>query len=330
MSEITVPGTGSNVDGPCACSADWPDFVDWPKPPVGDLCAYALGYVRLGYPVMPGRRFKNVPHAMLGHGWHHTGDGPGTLDERQVLAWWGNDPYANVGLQCGRGFIVIDIDTHPGKANGFDSLREARIELPDLPGETTPNGRHLFARLPEGVTVRGRGWLPGVEIKAAGNFIAVWPSARSYVSTDPGDRGDIVPVQYRRDAGWPCHLADLPVVPDWLLEDIRSRPVVRQRRDGRAVQEETSLDRLPPTDKFLESGLGWFTGSRTMDCYRLAWRLWNQYGAGGQAEVFGVIVRCYDATPNTDGFPWQKALTTVRAVERQWNESKIVGKAWWK
>ncbi|MEU2986245.1 bifunctional DNA primase/polymerase [Micromonospora aurantiaca] len=282
---------------------------------------YAIGYGRLGYPVMPGARFRNMPHKMLGKGWSHKATGPGSTDERQIIGWWLRDPVANIGLQAGRGFVVIDIDTHPGKANGFDSLQAEGIELPDLPGEWTPNGRHLFGRLPEGVTLRGRGWLPGVEIKAMGNFVAVWPSARSYVSTDPKDNGDLIPVQYRRDPGWPCELRDLPVLPEWLLTDIQTRPAVRQTRDGKRVQEDTSLDRLPPTDKFLESGFGWFTGSRTMDCYRLSWRLWNKFR--DEDTVFATIVTIYDLTPDVEGFPWKKVFQTVRAVERQWNEKKL-------
>jgi hypothetical protein len=44
---------------------------------------------------------------------------------------------------------------------------------------------------------------------------------------------------------------------------------------------------LPPTEEFLVRGLGWFTGSRDADCFRLACRLWSQYG--DETTVVAVI-----------------------------------------
>jgi hypothetical protein len=111
------------------------------------------------------------------------------------------------------------------------------------------------------------------------------------------------------------------VADEGLLDDILNRPAVRQGRGGEAITESMSLDRLPPTEKFLESGFGWFTGSRTMDMYRLSWRLWNKYG--DENVVFGLIVKCYDTTPNVDGFPWKKVHDHVRIVERQWSEQRL-------
>jgi bifunctional DNA primase/polymerase-like protein len=292
--------------------------MDWHAPGQTGALAWAIGYGRLGYPVLPGARFANRLHGMM-KGSRYDLDGPGSADPRRITAWWLGDRYANVGLQAGRGFVVIDVDTHPGRPNGFESLEREDVDLSFLPSERTPSGheRHYFLGLPEGWEenpLRSRVWLPGVEVKALGSFVAVWPSARSYVSTDPRDAGEFLPVPYRRDPGWPRCLAEL-AGSEGLLERIRTAPPVRSSGGGSASLPGNG-DRLPPTEEFMERGLGWFTGSRNVDCYRLAWRLWNTYG--DENAVFKLAARCYDATPDVTDFPWREVVTTVRSAERGW------------
>ena len=68
------------------------------------------------FPVAPGGK-----HPITAHGFHDA-----TSDLRQVAAWWGRFPGANIGVPTGRasGVSVVDVDVHG--VDGFAAFRRAR------------------------------------------------------------------------------------------------------------------------------------------------------------------------------------------------------------
>jgi hypothetical protein len=78
---------------------------------------------------------------------------------------------------------------------------------------------------------------------------------------------------------------------------------------------------LPRTEEFLARGLGWFTGSRDSDCFRLACRLWSQYG--DEATVVAFIYQAWERAPPKDHpFSWQDAYHKIKQAERYWLEDR--------
>jgi hypothetical protein len=284
--------------------------------------------------VIPLEHGRNIPHRpILGSGWSPKAGTVGSQNPELIKSWWEQDPAANIGIVTAVSplsrVLVIDIDTKPGKANGWDSIFHLMEEYGPLPETTcviTPSGgMHLYYAMPEGEPpVPGRvGWLPGVDIPW---HVPVPPSAKLKAEI-------YVDYEFLR-------IVDpLPVAPAWLLADIRNRrgqsqrPSRAERARGHAEALSASEPRqpppsrpvgvgrlseaLPPTAEFLARGLGWFSGSRDSDCFRLACRLWHQYG--DEARVVAFIYQAWKHTPPKDHpFTWQDAYDKVKQAERYW------------
>jgi len=120
-----------------------------------------------------------------------------------------------------------NIDTKPGKPNGWESIfelmNECQESLPETTSVTTPSGgTHLYYALPEGEPpVLGRvGWLPGVDIPW---MVPVPPSAKwSLQRLQDGSisRPNLAEIHVYQ---WASIVDPLPVAPAWLLADIRTR-----------------------------------------------------------------------------------------------------------
>jgi Bifunctional DNA primase/polymerase, N-terminal len=299
-------------------------------------------------PVIPQEHGKNIPHRrILGSGWSPKDGTVGSQDPEIIKAWWAEDPIANIGIVTAVSplsrVLVIDVDTKPGKPNGWESINDLVKEYGPLPETTcviTPSGgTHLYYAMPEGEPqVRCRvGWVPGVDIPW---LVPVPPSAKLVSS---------IYLPYRF---WQQILGPLSEAPSWVFSDIRTRPGQRQRpiRTGGVRRRSKALaltapsqphqpirtggvrwhsEALPPTELFVENGLGWFTGSRDSDCFRLACRLWGQYG--DEDTVVGLIFTSWERTPPKDhDFTWLDAYSKIKQAERYWrfdveNSLRMVG-----
>lgn len=107
-----------------------------------------------------------------------------TVDETQIRAWWTRWPTANVAIGCGpSGIVVLDIDPRNGGDGSFEALRdELGATAFDTKTQTTAgHGVHYLFRAPvEPVGNDTKGKLgPGIDIKAAGGYILVAPSANN-------------------------------------------------------------------------------------------------------------------------------------------------------
>lgn len=102
-----------------------------------------------------------------------------TTDKTQVIAWWRENPGANVGVATGAvsGLVVLDIDPRNGGDASLRELEERHGRLPDTPQVLTGgDGRHFFFMAPKGTSVASRKVADGIDLKADGGYVIAPPS----------------------------------------------------------------------------------------------------------------------------------------------------------
>lgn len=130
--------------------------------------------------------------------------------------WAEHSGDCNVGIVCGDGLIVVDVDCKGGMP-GFKSL----AKFPPLPAtrttRTPTGGAHFFLRVPRGLRVQNSvGVLAdGIDIRAAGGYVIA-----------PGSIIDGKPYVLERDVP----MADAP---DWLLAKLTEVRVSANAETGR-------------------------------------------------------------------------------------------------
>jgi hypothetical protein len=130
----------------------------------------ALGYVRLGWPVLALRPDGKEPLARFSP----EGVKSATVDQSEVTRWFRSVPDVNIGIRCSS-FVVIDIDPR----NGGDETMRAWVELhgrlPTTPvARTGSGGLHYLFRTPS-FELRGKAG-NGVDVKSKGGYIVAAPS----------------------------------------------------------------------------------------------------------------------------------------------------------
>lgn len=285
----------------------------------------ALDYASRGFALLPlgsrsGGRPK-APHPVLRRGWSYGENGGlpfvGQRDPAMIDQWWSTFPDSNVGIITGMPsrLLVIDCDRHgaqpSGAPSGTHSVRlgevlagrdgvavfeawaeDHGIDLAAVPSVVTPTGGgvHYYWRVER--PVRMGPWMPGVDVKGDGTYVAAPPS------TVGG-----IPYRWRRP------LDTLAMAPDALLSAL----------DGVRVGSTTGagLDAsgaLPPTSEFEAHGLGWHTGSRNQDAYRLSWRLLG----GPHDAAIATLYRAWQRTPQEPHpFPWSEVMRAYESAARR-------------
>jgi hypothetical protein len=134
-------------------------------------------------------------------------------DPEQIKKWFAPFSEAVPGIELGRsGLFAIDLDRHPGGADGITNFKAFRGDnpVPQCPTTKTPSGGwHLYFKQPESERLGNRtGTLPaGVDCRGDGGW-TVAPGA--------------VFGQWRW-IGDPTKLATAPPVPTWIVSAIRAR-----------------------------------------------------------------------------------------------------------
>jgi hypothetical protein len=168
----------------------------------------ALELAALGLPVHPLEPQGKKPLLV---GW----TARASTDGQKILAWWEKHPSANIGIRCGHGLVVIDVDG----PSGVESL--ADVELPKTATVQTARGHHFYY---EGNAQTGSQVLPGVDVRGWGGLVVAPGSLHSSG------------VLYE----WVHHPSEAPIVP--LPEDLgallRPKPARRQRRLNEAKIHE--------------------------------------------------------------------------------------------
>lgn len=90
-----------------------------------------------------------------------------TTNTARIASWWSQWPDANIGIVCGHGLIVIDIDGKEGEA--WIAEREMPITL----SATSGRGRHLYYR---GSATGGIDIAPKVDLLGSGRYVVAPPS----------------------------------------------------------------------------------------------------------------------------------------------------------
>lgn len=100
-----------------------------------------------------------------------------TTEERNIIAWWSEEPEANIGI-CTGDLLVVDVDPRNGGNAGFEDLVMSGGLVGDefpltLASGTQGGGTHMFYKLPQGVQVRGgtNKLAKGVDIKSHGGYV---------------------------------------------------------------------------------------------------------------------------------------------------------------
>ena len=100
----------------------------------------------------------------------------------------------NVGMVCGGGLVVVDIDVHkPGVDRSIAELE--RLGLPaTFEARTGSGGRHLIYRADRPVASAPLKGFPGIDIKADGGQIVVAPSTHPDTGQPYEWTNELVPV----------------------------------------------------------------------------------------------------------------------------------------
>lgn len=96
----------------------------------------------------------------------------------QVFADIAATPNANIGIAVPAGFMVLDVDIKTGGPATLQKLEAQHGKLPDtLTANTPTGGRHMWFKLPAGVTVGNRVAIaPGLDVRADGGYVVAAPS----------------------------------------------------------------------------------------------------------------------------------------------------------
>ena len=146
-----------------------------------DLLNAALEYAASGWPVLPlhspmdshrcscGKpsctsigKHPRTEHGVLG----------ATTDEPTIRSWWQAWPDANIGLACGNGRVVVDVDD----SRALEEFEAQYGTLPVTPRQQTGKGLHLVFSsngAPIGNKVR---FAPCMDLRADGGYIVAAPS----------------------------------------------------------------------------------------------------------------------------------------------------------
>jgi hypothetical protein len=195
-----------------------------PQKPGTDTAIAAIGYARLGYPVLPLTPGEKRPHGGL----VPNGLRGASLEVATIEAWWRACPRCGVGILAPEGVLVLDFDD----PTAWERLRWGFSVLESAPRQRTPKGGyHVFLRLPEGVRLSAATRaLEGVDLRGMG---------RAYVVAAPTRLAD------GRGYVWELPLvrpAQLPLIPEGLL--LKLLPPPPPPREVVVVVEGSSPRRL--------------------------------------------------------------------------------------
>lgn len=128
-----------------------------------------MDYASRGWPVFPLRPRDKAPITLNGYL-------SASTDPDYIEAWWTNCPDANIGVACGVGFDVLDVDGPQGRSSIETLLSAEGIEPYSHtgPATSTSRGNHLFFA-PSGRQGRS-GILDKVDFQAKGKYIVAPPS----------------------------------------------------------------------------------------------------------------------------------------------------------
>src|SRR5205814_1251731 len=126
-----------------------------------------------------------------------------TTDAMKIRAWWRRSPRAGVGVACGSGLLVLDVDPRNGGNESLAALVKAHGALPNtVTARTGGGGQHQFFRVPVAFKVaasKSDPRLKGLDLQGEGRYVVAPPSlhpsgeAYSWAPAFGIDEHDIAP-----------------------------------------------------------------------------------------------------------------------------------------
>ena len=133
----------------------------------------ALSYAHLGLAVFP--LVEGAKNPATAKGFKNA-----STDEKTVRTWWTRNPNYNIGIACGNGTMVIDLDVDEAKdEDGTATLRKWEDDNGKLPETATAvtgrGGLHMLYRIDGEVRCSANPKL-GVDVRGDGGYIVAPPS----------------------------------------------------------------------------------------------------------------------------------------------------------
>jgi hypothetical protein len=124
-----------------------------------------------------------------------------TTDSHRIKAWWGEYPYALIGVAAGERFVVVDCDLQHASAAQW--YRQAQADMPPTRTHTTMSGgRHLLFKPHPVVNCTTSKLHKNIDTRGNGGYIIWWPCERLEVTNG----------------------ATLADVPEWIVEKLNHIP----------------------------------------------------------------------------------------------------------
>lgn len=130
------------------------------------LLKSALQYARAGFKVFPCRSGRKDPDGFLVEHGHNDG----SLEAKQIIAWWTKHPNANIGLVPPKGYAIIDIDPRDG---GLETAK--RFKLPNTLVARSGGKDHGFHYFYKDAPHLPGKLGPGIQLKANGTGYVIAP-----------------------------------------------------------------------------------------------------------------------------------------------------------
>lgn len=209
-----------------------------------EMLQVALQYVDLKLPIIPicsyNHRSMNNTHRNI---CKSPGKSPivpawtdrGVPDPQEVEQWYAKNPYMNVGMIMGKGFVGVDID---GASGEMLLQGHSKGEIPDTWEFATGAGRRLIFTIPidmvtKKFTKKGNGEHEELAFLAAGQQTIMPPSThhtgRKYTWTEGKSYKDIDPAP----------------APMWLVKEIREERTMDLSQDKPTPMSKSEVEDLP-------------------------------------------------------------------------------------
>lgn len=224
-----------------------------------------------------------------------------TTEAATVDRWWGAWPDANIGIACGRCFVV-DCDGDAG-ITAWDELQAAHTPAPTVNAQTGGGGRHFYFRVPDALHLTNRkGSLPAcIDVRGSGGYVLAPPSTH----------------RSGRRYAWMLDGAPFSLIPSWLVALLTPKVMTPRGeptwRRGSPFEPGTT----PYGAAVLRGSLSRVTracnGERNQTLAREAFIL-GQWSAGGEIDPAGLDTLLIESCPDEDH---KKTETTVRRQLRE-------------
>ncbi|MGI9251286.1 MAG: AAA family ATPase [Pseudohongiellaceae bacterium] len=176
------------------------------------LLEHALHLASLGFRVFPLQ--PNSKEPWPGHSWPDLA----TTDTARISEYWSNTPDANIGIACGQGVSVIDLD--PDKSTLEDQeafLAQHDVFIDDFMSVETPRGGfHIYAS--DDIANSVSGIFPGIDTRGNGGYV-VGPGSiidgRHYVAVADRTVHSLGTVGHEL-----CHAFDTPAATIQVSQDV--------------------------------------------------------------------------------------------------------------